>query len=237
MVHGKTSEGSVARLENIEFRYTGQPKIIGRYTIHFHMNGDASDSYVKGCAVHDAFARVVALHAISYLRVFWNIGYKVGGHNIFLEDGIETHNQIEHNLIIGAMKVTNMLQTDMTAAGIWVTHPTNFIQYNHLTGSDFYGLWAEIKEHPDGPSATSAICPRGMPVGTMDNNVGHSNVRFGLRFFVLTPRQNPCVDTRDGTAMDMFEANPSIEQVYQNFTGWKNGESGVLAEEMGNAKF
>jgi len=33
----------------------------------------------------------------------------VGAHNIFLEDGIETHNIIEHNLVISARKKTNML--------------------------------------------------------------------------------------------------------------------------------
>lgn len=47
----------------------------------------------------------------------------------------------------------------MTAAGIWVTHPTNYVNYNRLAGSDFYGVWAEIKKRPDGPSATSDICP------------------------------------------------------------------------------
>lgn len=47
----------------------------------------------------------------------------------------------------------------MTVASIWVTHPTNFIRYNHCAGSDFYGMWLEIKENPDGPSATSEICP------------------------------------------------------------------------------
>lgn len=33
------------------------------------MNGDVSESYVKGNAVHHANARLVALHAISYLKV------------------------------------------------------------------------------------------------------------------------------------------------------------------------
>lgn len=42
MLHGKSPEGAVAKIEQAEFRYTGQPKIIGRYTIHFHMIGDCS---------------------------------------------------------------------------------------------------------------------------------------------------------------------------------------------------
>lgn len=35
----------------------------------------------------------------------------------------------------------------------------------------------------------------------------------------------------------MFEDNPSIQTVYNNQTSWKNGESGILAEFMGNAIF
>ena len=63
-----------------------------------------------------------------------------------------------------------MLQTDITVAGIWITHPTNHVINNNVAGSDFYGIWYEIKSHPDGPSATSEICPPGMPVGDFKNN-------------------------------------------------------------------
>jgi hypothetical protein len=62
--------------------------------MHFHMNGDLSESYTKGNAVHDAYARVVAAHAVHYLLIDSNVGYRVKSHNIFLEDGIETHNVI-----------------------------------------------------------------------------------------------------------------------------------------------
>jgi hypothetical protein len=53
----------------------------------------------------------------------------------------------------------------MTVAGMWITHPTNYVRYNAIAGSDFYGMWWEVKEHPDGPSATSDVCPEGMPLG------------------------------------------------------------------------
>lgn len=64
------------------------------------MNGDCSDSYVDGISVHHSYARVVAIHDSHYLRVTNVVGYKAAGHNIFLEDGIETHNVIENNLLI-----------------------------------------------------------------------------------------------------------------------------------------
>ena len=52
-----------------------------------------------------------------------------------------------------------MLQTDITVASYWITNPNNFLYRNRAAGSDFYGFWYEIKVNPDGPSATSDICP------------------------------------------------------------------------------
>jgi hypothetical protein len=40
MFHGRAAEGLRVRLESTEFRNSGQPKIIGRYAIHFHMVGE-----------------------------------------------------------------------------------------------------------------------------------------------------------------------------------------------------
>ena len=50
------------------------------------------------------------------------MGYRVRGHNIFVEDGIETHNIIRNNLVIGSIAATNMLQTDTSVASYWITN-------------------------------------------------------------------------------------------------------------------
>jgi hypothetical protein len=76
------------------------------------------------------------------------------------------------------------------------------VQFNHAAGSDFYGFWYEIKAIPTGPSATSLVCPIGMPLGLFDSNVAHSNVRFGLRFFNYAPCTYPCKPTRNPFASD-----------------------------------
>ena len=55
-----------------------------------------------------------------------------------------------------------MLQTDITVANYWVTNPLNTLARNHAAGSEWYLFWYQIKLHPDGPSATSDICPEGM---------------------------------------------------------------------------
>jgi hypothetical protein len=103
MIHGASTAGTVGRIEYAEFTHVGQPKILGRYPIHFHMTGEMSDSYVRGNSVHDSFARVCTIHGAHYLLVEKNVGYLVSGHNIFLEDGIETNNVIRDNLMISSL--------------------------------------------------------------------------------------------------------------------------------------
>lgn len=66
------------------------------------MNGDVRNSYAIGNSVHDSFARVTTIHGVSYLYYAWNVGYNAMGHNVFLEDGIETHNVIEYNCMIAS---------------------------------------------------------------------------------------------------------------------------------------
>jgi hypothetical protein len=153
----------------------------------------------------------LTIHATHYLRVINNVGYKCVGHNIFLEDGIETYNLIQNNLVVSTRRGESMLQTDLTSASFWITHPTNYVIGNHAAGSDFYGMWYEIKENPDGPSARGDICPQGMPLGEFRDNVAHSNERFGLRFFHLYPRQRPCDPIKKDSDVDPWLDNPSIE--------------------------
>lgn len=67
------------------------------------MNGAVPDSYVIGNAVHKSFARITTIHGVHYLTVKKNVGYRCPGHNIFIEDGIETHNTIEENVAMSVM--------------------------------------------------------------------------------------------------------------------------------------
>jgi len=57
-----------ARVEYVEITKSGQPRILGRYALHFHMIGDASTSYVEGISVHHSYARVTTIHATHFLR-------------------------------------------------------------------------------------------------------------------------------------------------------------------------
>ena len=105
------------------------------------MAGDVVGSYSIGNSVHNSMARILTIHGVHHLYVAWNVGYKVKGHNFFLEDGIETNNIIEYNLAISSLLVNNMMQTDMSVASFWITNPSNIVRFNHAAGSDFYGFW------------------------------------------------------------------------------------------------
>ena len=122
-----------------------------------------------------------------------------------------------------------MLQTDMSVASYWITNPTNYLRRNRAAGGDFYGFWYEIKPNPDGPSATSDVCPIGNPLGESHDNIAHSYKRFGLRIFQLASRTIPCLPIRNDNNSDPWSDNPSIESKFYNYLLYKNGESGVLS--------
>lgn len=67
--------------------------------------------------------------------------------------------------MITSIASLTLLQSDVTVASYWITNPNNIVRRNYAAGSDFYGFWYEIKQHPDGPSATLDICPMGMKLG------------------------------------------------------------------------
>lgn len=230
MMVGSSTKGLVGQIAYTEFTHCGQPRIVGRYCMHFHMNGDVEESFVRGNSVHDSMARILTIHGVHYLTVEHNVGYNVHGHNFFLEDGIETNNVIQYNLAIKSMESNMMMATDTSTASYWITNPLNIVRYNVAAGGNFYGFWYEIKPHPDGPSARVDICPTGMPLGESHDNVAHSNKRFGIRLFRYSPLKFPC------SAYDP-DTNPSVGATFYNYMLYKNEEVGLLAERNGNLVF
>jgi len=76
-----------------------------------------------------------------------------------LADGIETLNVIKGNLIVNPRSSHTMYQTDVRAAGIYISHPNNDIENNHVAGSEFDGFTFEFVKYPTGASITTNICP------------------------------------------------------------------------------
>ncbi|XP_052830942.1 fibrocystin-L [Octopus bimaculoides] len=110
---------AVAHLSYIEVTFAGQAFRLGRYPIHFHLNGDMSKSYVRGCSVHRSFNRAINVHGSHNTLVEHNVVYDIMGGAIFLEDGIETGNTFQYNLVVFAKPSTSLQNDDITPASFW----------------------------------------------------------------------------------------------------------------------
>lgn len=77
----------------------------------------------------------------------------------------------------------------------------------------------------------------GNALGSVYNNTSHSNLRYGLRIFKLAPRTYPCSDLFVTDPTDPWALNPPVISTFSNFTLYKNGFSGLLAEETANLVF
>jgi len=58
-----------------------------------------------------------------------------------------------------------------------------------------------------------------------------------LRIFQLSPRTYPCSDLFVVDATNPWKYNPAVISTFSNFTLYKNGVSGLLAEETANLIF
>ena len=222
MVRGQ--EGVVrGRFSYFEVFRAGQKFQLGRYPIHFHMIGHVVDNYVKGCSVHHTFNRGTTLHGVHYLTLEKNVYYRTMGHTIFLEDGIETNNVIQDNLVVHVSKSTSMLMSDLKPSGLWQARPTNFIRRNHFVGCAGNGAWFELVHHPTGPSATDSICSVGDHLTQYEENVHHSNV-IGLRVYPhYFPKTDPCVEHFNNQLRDPYSHNPGMPARYLRNTMYMNG--------------
>jgi hypothetical protein len=147
MIHYPEDESCIGRLLYTEFYNVGQAFKLGRYPIHFHVIGTVAKSIVKGNAIHQTYNRAVTIHAVSYFTVENNVIYNAMGHNIFIEDAIETKNVVKNNLVVSTVRSWSLLNTDQTPASFWITHPDNTFTGNHAAGSDRYGYWFDTQEH------------------------------------------------------------------------------------------
>ncbi|KAM7317037.1 hypothetical protein ACRRTK_023339 [Alexandromys fortis] len=172
------------RIEYVEVFHAGQAFRLGRYPIHWHLLGDLQfKSYVKGCAIHQAYNRAVTIHNTHHLLVERNIIYDIKGGAFFIEDGIEHGNILQYNLAIFVQQSTSLLNDDVTPAAFWVTNPNNTIRHNVAAGGTHFGFWYRMNDHPDGPSYDRNICQKRIPLGEFFNNTVHSQGWFGLWIF------------------------------------------------------
>lgn len=133
----------------------------------------------------------MTFHGIHGLLALENVAYDIRGHAFFLEDGIETGNILQNNVALSVKNSNSLLNTDLWAAGFWITNPNNTIVGNRAAGGTHSGFWYNMPKRSTGPSFTKSICPRFTEMGKFENNIAHGNGWFGLWIYpVYLPRKD-----------------------------------------------
>ena len=178
--HIMAMAGSKMYVSGVELSRMGQYLHLARYPIHWHIEGDGEGQYIQNSSIHDTYSRCVTVHGTDNVRVENNVTFNTVGHCFFLEDAVETGNQILHNLAIltkchpdgkpcvptdlGPFKTEDgknfnlagqdakdiLIPSDNTASSFWITNPDNIYRDNVAAGSEATGFWLATPQHPTG---------------------------------------------------------------------------------------
>ena len=115
----------------------------------------------------------------------------------------------------------------------WITNPDNYVKDNHAAGSANYGFWYRAEEHVTGVSAAAGmgtgVCPKGTPLLQFENNVAHSNGRYGLRVYdEYYPRMNPC--------QPVSSTNPYVEAKFNGLFSYFNNVNGIQISAVAHVR-
>lgn len=125
-----------------EFTNLGQPGFEGRYPLHIHMPGTASELIIKDNALHHNHQRGVVMHGVIGGIFQSNVCYLTNGHCFMLEDGGEVNNLILNNIMILPRPLrfrcthshdftfTCPARSDHAPNAIWIPNTNNFIVGN-----------------------------------------------------------------------------------------------------------
>ena len=255
--HIMAMAGSRMTVSGIELTRMGQHLTLARYPIHWHINGDVTGQYIRNSAIHDTFNRCVTIHGTDNLLVENNVTYNTVGHCFFMEDGVETGNQVVSNLGIQtkchptlACEPTNLapgrpvsngqssehvlLPSDNTASTFWITNPDNSYRDNVAAGSDAIGYWFALPVHPigafEGTERSANTWPRRTNVREFSGNTAHSN--FDGFMFDRGPNPDNTFSVV-GSNYHVGYTDPSdpesqpLVSHFENFTSYKNRNGGV----------
>jgi cell migration-inducing and hyaluronan-binding protein len=255
--HIMAMAGSKMNVSGIELYRMGQHLTLARYPIHWHINGDVTGQYIKNSAIHDTYNRCVTIHGSDNLLVENNVTYNTVGHCFFMEDAIETGNQIVHNLGIqtkchptlpcdptnlapgrpasnGQASEQILIPSDNTASTFWITNPDNIYRDNVAAGSDEIGFWFALPVHPtgafEGTERSANTWPRQTRVRGFSGNTAHSN--FDGFMFDRGPKADGTFSVA-GSNYHVAYADPAdtnsemLVSSFENFTSYKNRNGGI----------
>jgi hypothetical protein len=173
--HTMYHRGSEGSISYAEFRHLGKKDVLGRYSLHFHLVGNAMrGSSVVGASIWDSHNRWLTIHGTNYLVVRDCIGYQSIGHGFYLEDGTEVYNILDRNLAVQSMEGKKLpkqvLPFDQNeGSGFWWANSFNTFTRNVACENNRYGYRFEATQ-------TSAM-KMTLPVMGSDGTVQPTDIR------------------------------------------------------------
>jgi G8 domain len=126
-----------------------------------------------------------------------------------------------------------LIPSDNTASTFWFTNPDNVFRDNVAAGSEATGFWLALPQHPtgafEGSEVSKTTWPRRMRLREFKGNTAHSN--FDGFMFDRGPQPNGHISPGGHMAQaNPADANsPIVETVIEDYTGYKNRNSGMWA--------
>ena len=199
----------------------------------------------------------MTVHGTNNVRVENNVTFNTVGHCFFLEDAVETGNQIVHNLGIltkchpdgkpcvptdltlahqspaGQSAKDILIPSDNTVSTFWITNPDNTYIDNVAAGSEAIGFWFALPQHPTGAfqdrEGSDNIWPRRSKIREFRGNVAHSN--FDGIMFDRGPAPNGTFNV--GGAGHISYADPTdtksqvVVSAIEDYTAYKNRNGAI----------
>ncbi|WIA35607.1 hypothetical protein OEZ86_004028 [Tetradesmus obliquus] len=86
------------RISGAAFQAWGARNRPGRYSIHYHLAGNAPGAFVNNVAIYNSNWRCISIHGTNDVTLYGNVGFNIPGHCYYLEDGVEERCVLERNL-------------------------------------------------------------------------------------------------------------------------------------------
>src|SRR5678815_305923 len=126
-----------------------------------------------------------------------------------------------------------LLPSDNTASTFWITNPDNIYRDNVAAGSDATGFWYALPQNGIGKFAGTEIgaktFPRRTKVKEFKGNTAHSNFDSFMGDRGVTADNHFNVGGFMSQANPLDANSPIVESVFEDFTSYKNRNSGIWA--------
>jgi hypothetical protein len=126
-----------------------------------------------------------------------------------------------------------LLPSDNTVSTFWITNPDNIYRDNVAAGSDATGFWYALPANGIGKFAGTEIgtktFPRRTKVKEFKGNVAHSNFDSFMGDRGVTADNHFNVGGFTSQANPLDPNSPHVESVFEDFTSYKNRNSGIWA--------